>query len=343
MTAEETEPLNRVPKPARIPSRLGWRKKSFFSMISMVVVLGCAEILCRLLSPTEPPEVEDYIVRWGHWQATNHQYAIRNIEPGFWVLRGSSINSAGFRDERHAVPKPPGSWRIACLGDSVTFGYQLASFDSYPAALRSALAGMGQRVEVFNAGVPGWCLFQEAKAYESILRKFGLDDVILGICLNDIPEMQNNLGHLEISRYLARLGKYSALMRVLIDADARKVESVRALFSEEDSPAIQNAWELVFESLLRLREQVSEDGGQLSVVVFPFRFQLGDDAPPAIPQRRIEAFCEGHEIPFLDVLPALREASGTVFLDYDHLNPLGCEIVADAIRRSGVLSRLARD
>jgi len=200
---------------------------------------------------------------------------------------------------------------------------------------------MGQTVEVFNAGVPGWCLFQEARAYESILRKYGLDDVILGICLNDIPEMQNNLGHLEISRFLARLGEYSALMRVLLNAEARKVESVRALFSAEESPAIHSAWELMFESLLRLRDRVSDDGGQLSVVVFPFRFQMADDAPPAIPQRRIETFCERHELPFLDVLPPLRAASGKVFLDYDHLNPLGCEIVADAILRSGILSRLA--
>ena len=44
-----------------------------------------------------------------------------------------------------------------------------------------------------NVGLWGWSTRQERLAYERIARRYRPDQVLLGVCLNDIPELQNNL------------------------------------------------------------------------------------------------------------------------------------------------------
>ncbi|MEJ2722275.1 MAG: GDSL-type esterase/lipase family protein [bacterium] len=70
-----------------------------------------------------------------------------------------TVNSHGTRGEEFSTVKPPGDFRILCVGDSRTFGWGLADGDTYPAILQDslrALAGDMPRVEVINAGVNGW-------------------------------------------------------------------------------------------------------------------------------------------------------------------------------------------
>ena len=86
----------------------------------------------------------------------------RTNRPGFVLEDGPlRINSLGFRGEEISRRKPPGMFRIACLGDSATFGIWKTGFavsvkTSYPAELARLLADSGRRdVEVINAGVLG--------------------------------------------------------------------------------------------------------------------------------------------------------------------------------------------
>ena len=63
-----------------------------------------------------------------------------------------STNSIGLRGPELADPKP--EIRIACVGDSVTFGWGVSYEESYPARLERLLIERGRSVEVLNAGVP---------------------------------------------------------------------------------------------------------------------------------------------------------------------------------------------
>ena len=58
-----------------------------------------------------------------------------------------STNAKGFRGPPLEPQKT--SYRVLCLGDSVTFGWGVAEDESYPARLRKSLG-----LEVINAGVP---------------------------------------------------------------------------------------------------------------------------------------------------------------------------------------------
>lgn len=66
------------------------------------------------------------------------------------------INSLGFRDREYSVQKPPGVFRILCLGDSTTFGHWLPVEKTYSKVLEELLnriwKSSGMRFEVINAG-----------------------------------------------------------------------------------------------------------------------------------------------------------------------------------------------
>jgi hypothetical protein len=75
------------------------------------------------------------------------------------------INREGFRDREHPAAKPPGSFRIALLGDSFTEALQVRLEDTFGAVLERELARCpgfrGRNVEVFNFGVSNYGTAQE--------------------------------------------------------------------------------------------------------------------------------------------------------------------------------------
>jgi hypothetical protein len=75
------------------------------------------------------------------------------------------INREGFRDREHPLVKPPGSFRIALLGDSFTEALQVRFEESFGAVLEHELARCpgfrGRNVEVFNFGVSNYGTAQE--------------------------------------------------------------------------------------------------------------------------------------------------------------------------------------
>ena len=66
------------------------------------------------------------------------------------------INRYGHRGPEMAIEKKEGVIRILGLGDSFTFGWGVEEGETFLAVMADALRRAGHRVEVFNAGVPGW-------------------------------------------------------------------------------------------------------------------------------------------------------------------------------------------
>jgi lysophospholipase L1-like esterase len=65
------------------------------------------------------------------------------------------VNSLGFRGEEVAQNKPPGVWRIVCMGQSETFGLFESEGGEWPARLARLLRSTHPDVEVINASVAG--------------------------------------------------------------------------------------------------------------------------------------------------------------------------------------------
>ena len=295
-------------------------KKLLFAAVLTILVIGGAEVACRLAGLGRKIPVAQHISRW--------QTAPDGTK--FWVLKGPGYNREGMRDRDHAVDKPPGRFRIVCLGDSVTAGHGVALDQTWPFIFESYLNQMGLPVEVFNVAVSGWSTHQEVLAYEAIARKYKPDQVFLAFCLNDVGEMYNNLAE-PPNPVINWLIRNSALVRALIGAEQLQVHYVRELFTNPEAHAVKVGWQRVFAGLEALDAQVRSDGGSLSVIVLPFRFQLEPDAPPPVAQDRIVAFCRERGIPCLDLLPVLAPHGPEMFLDESHLTPAGAERAARAL------------
>ncbi len=101
---------------------------------------------------------------------------------------GFTLNERGWRGPV-VRPKQPGVVRIACIGDSVTFGYGVDDPDTFPRHLERQLnarcAEEGRRFEVYNFGVTGYNATQVAAALRTYALNCDPDLVIYGYCLND--------------------------------------------------------------------------------------------------------------------------------------------------------------
>lgn len=297
-------------------------------VLALAATLGALaglETFARVFDLGGDDPIADYIASWDERWGSQ-----------FYVFGpGPDINADGLRDVEHRVANPEARRRLVILGDSVAFGFKLGAHQSFPAVLRRLLAKRNESTEVFNVALPGWTIRQQRIAYASIARKYRPDRVLVAICLNDIPEMQNNLS--KPSPLLTAVYRRSHVVRFVLGAQLRDIHQVGLLFRAPDAPAVQNGWRLFFDEILELRERVRGDGATLALMVLPFRLQVMPDAPEPIPQRRIEEFSRQQGIPHLDLLPRLQKLGAAAFLDYDHLSPRGAVVVARALLASGLV------
>lgn len=293
--------------------------KVWLATASGIAVLVVAEFACRAFYKPEWRRVHEEIVNWtAEWKGD------------FFRLPAQlGVNSDGLRDVEHAAANTNHAFRVACLGDSVTFGYRVPWHYAYPTHLQRELESQGRRIEVFNIALPGWSPRQASIAWREIARKYQPNVVILGICLNDVAEMHNNLT--KPSAWRKWLFKHSALVRCALRPHQREIADVQELFEEPRSKRVQSGWALLEEEIRQLRDSVSQTGARFILVVFPFRVQVLPDAPPPLPQERLRKFAGEANIPFLDMLPVLRPHGAKAFMDYDHLSPLGNALTAHAL------------
>jgi len=112
-----------------------------------------------------------------HGSAESPYYLFETGKSYNWEGIPVEINSRGFRGEEFAVPKPPETFRILNVGDSVAFGWEVNYEESYGQQLETMLneANDNMQYEVINAGIPGWnvamardFLLQEGLSYRRI-------------------------------------------------------------------------------------------------------------------------------------------------------------------------------
>jgi len=88
----------------------------------------------------------------------------------------TNINRHGMRDREYAVKKPPGTFRIAVIGDSIAYGLGVAEDSTFSTQLERLLEKYYQRagdpkVEVLNFGVTGYSFAQVME----IAHRFGAE------------------------------------------------------------------------------------------------------------------------------------------------------------------------
>ncbi len=136
-----------------------WKKRLFAVAGGLVFALVFVEVALRVLGVSFQDFYKADPVRGvahrpgasGWFRREGRQYIV--------------INREGFRDREHALKKPPGTYRVAVLGDSFTEGLQVKLEDTFEAVLERELAHCpafrARSVEVFNFGVSNYGTAQE--------------------------------------------------------------------------------------------------------------------------------------------------------------------------------------
>lgn len=86
-----------------------------------------------------------------------HPYLLYTPRPGYKEFGYTQINSLGYRGHEFPYQKPPGTYRILCLGGSTTISYPYIKnpADAWPALIETRLNELypGRHFEVINAGL----------------------------------------------------------------------------------------------------------------------------------------------------------------------------------------------
>ncbi len=155
------------PVPAESSAPRTWKKRLVVALLSLVATLVFFEALARvgawLYYGRNPYYLFYGFVSWtsdsgdGHSEKLDGYFkfpANQTIQHG--LPEPGRINNHGFRGADFAAVKPPGTFRIVCMGGSSTFGYHDSDHGTYPYLLqqRFEAAPLGRPVEVINGGIP---------------------------------------------------------------------------------------------------------------------------------------------------------------------------------------------
>jgi lysophospholipase L1-like esterase len=121
--------------------------------------------------------------------------------PATWTVR---IDSRGYRGDGPAHAKEEGVYRILCVGDSITFGFNVDQQQVWPRLIEQQLGGRhaGARIEVVNAAVPGWSWLQGLTYLQTEGLALEPDLVVIGHGTND----QFSIAKITDEERLLRLG-----------------------------------------------------------------------------------------------------------------------------------------
>lgn len=306
----EQERAVNEPRPARRTSgRARW-------IAAVTLALLGAELTARL---AERPRLVTVI----RLAASDGRMTLHRPVPdelGFELAPGASVgdvthDSLGFRDVERPLVKPPGTFRILALGDSITYGTGLPLERTYPKLLEQMLDSPKARVEVWNGGVSGYNARQEALWLERHGLAIAPDLVLVEACANDLGPRQvetRSTGGLEIREYAPPLvplalgsgpvaratARASALVRVAdrVAAVARSADAPPPLL---DLQAEKNA-----AAYRSIRDDATAAGAKVAILVFPM---LGPaDAGLEAVRRRIGEIAHELRIPALDLADAFR-------------------------------------
>ena len=323
-------------------------KKLSISAVTLVVAGAAAELVARAAEPgpfsliDRNPYVESEVD--GH-----HRHRAGFV--GRWDSTWYEIDERGFRGPVREVTGAEGEFRVACVGDSCTFGKGVLEADTWPRQLEGLLRERAPASLVFNLGINGGNGEVYLAYLEQHIEDLRPDVVALGYNINDFPNalrsvdervfkqrgarrllprwLRDTMGRLALYRF-ARAAYYDlnqARDIAVSEATARAVAAV---------PVDDAVWDRERGHLTGIRDLAAEYGAPVVVFLFPYESQVLIDDHDRGPIERLAAECSALDLPFFDLAEEFRAAAGeegappSLFVKGDryHPNAAGYSIVA---------------
>lgn len=290
-----------------------------------------------------------------------------DLVPGSDYL-GTPINEGGMRDRPRETAKPPGHFRIACVGDSVTFGLYVRQEETFPARLEAMLneaKADDTTYEVLNFGVTGYGIGQYAASVRKRALSYSPDLILLGYCLNDPSEFSVEFVELrsrmnpkerrylddvlhQSSRFATRLHLYRLYSYVwraeahnwgysgdsTVNPNRGRYITAADYYREfhQSGPG----WERVLDGFAAIASAAEVRRIPVVVAIVPMLDEL-DDYCCADIHARVRIAAEQHGFHVIDLLEPLQMASKSssekLRKDELHPSPAGHKIIAEALLR----------
>ncbi|MFT5050192.1 MAG: lysophospholipase L1-like esterase [Chlamydiales bacterium] len=343
--------------------RLGLRKGLAVSLAVSVLIVTATEIGFRVAGYAKGPAMY-YDPQVGSRFHPNQTRTI-DVRHGKALIE-LELNSMGLRGP--TPERTPGTPRVACIGDSFTFGWGVQGDETYPVALAQVLAAdpdlMG--AEVLNFGIPGYNTWNELQAYRHVVRPHAPDVVIIGFYPNDVkPDSGGTaLDEYRALRWLTRITPALAegLRRhVLAKMEVGKPHVPAAtreqlaqwrktqleMIAQPGDPLWSGMWDTCMAELDTLVEEVRADGATPLIVLFPTPTQVAEydalQADPTDPEgatTEIERLVLEHAratgTHFVTLLPDFANSASAPFGEFHRTHPSvhGYRISAERIAQA---------
>lgn len=329
----------------------------FLMFSSLVFLFVSTEVVLTMFFP-KPIVWLDPQESYVHHPQLSH--TLKANQKAFTHSLPLTTNSYGLRDDEFPMKPTPGTFRVLCLGDSLTFGVGVKAQDTYPKQLESLLNSDGSKqFEVINGGVPAYDTWQEVAYLREYGWQFEPDLVIVGVYTNDIvpkpeviPHLVNESGF-EKKRGVSGLVPYpvihllkrSRILLLLRDRYDRLVNLVGpspeyshmlSVLQGTADPFVERGWAEVETSFKEMLSLGKKHGFGLLLVIFPMSDQLLRDYPSASYPAKVKELARKHGIQFIDLMPAFSEkfrGFGSLFIEWDgHPNAHAYRIAAKATK-----------
>ncbi|MGI9067791.1 MAG: SGNH/GDSL hydrolase family protein [Pyrinomonadaceae bacterium] len=289
-----------------------------------------------------------------------------NLDHVVWDFTVVSTNSEHLRSVdpfQSLKPKPQGTIRIVCLGDSVTFGYRVPAvwpdktteFDPewlpYPMLLEKHLraANAGRNIEVITMAVPGYTSHQGLAWLRRDLDRLNPDLVTVSFGWNDASFSDAP------DREAIDTGWRAVGVRWLMDTSQAFAHATRWLRSRQQAATtIRRPVARVSEQeyLTNFREFIrlaKEKGASIIILAAPYRDQTTNPPEAALIGRyrtALRSLAKQNEITFLEVLELTEAAYPSNegwFGELIHPNHMGHRLIASELLKLLAANRMLND
>ncbi len=162
----------------------GLARKLGFSLVPLVVVGAAAELGLRQAGWPQITEAFEHNTPFWVTDPDLNRKPFPHKEEN--ALFRVSSNSDGLRSGPSDQTKPEGTLRIMTLGCSTTFGWGVDDQETYPQQLSQIIeAEHGSAIEVVNGGQPGYTSFQGLWLWDTTLKAYNPDVVLVGYVVQD--------------------------------------------------------------------------------------------------------------------------------------------------------------
>ncbi len=338
--------------------RLGCAAKLAITLAAFGFGLLACEIVVRVLDLAPPPmEVrsgttmkasDDPVLIFENQPGATERIEYRDAPDAAPTIVELHVNAQGFRGPVVAEAKPANTFRIACIGDSHTFGYGVADDQSWPAELERLLRARSpdRAIEVMNCGVDAYDTLQEVIWMEKKVLAFAPDLVLLEFYVNDTAvrgeseappdsDWWFDLAQPRRGGLVKSLREHSRFADLAFDwIYRRRGLAVYSKLRMDGYRTTSPGWKRVVEGFERARDELAARKIRFAVLLYPFLVREGEHLSSHAAFELVQAECVREKIDCFDAEPAFgdRDVDRLRISPHDyHANPEANAIFARAV------------